>query len=140
MALGSLEQGGGLGIFGDMLFGEANRFDASNASSFGGPLMTDLSALSRIYNRWIQSLGTSAPHDFWPDLARFGVNHIPMQNLFYLKSTMDYLLWYHVYEAMHPGWWRRTNERMQKDTGRTMMGYKPGAPIPYLPPYLQSAR
>ena len=102
--------------------------------------MTDLSALSRIYNRWIQSLGTSAPHDFWPDLARFGVNHIPMQNLFYLKSTMDYLLWYHVYEAMHPGWWRRTNERMQKDTGRTMMGYKPGAPIPYLPPYLQSAR
>lgn len=138
----ALAQGGGLGIFGDYLFGEANRFGGSFGGTMGGPVAQDAEQLVGIYNRWIQALGNHdrldrAEKDFWPDLARFGVQHVPMQNLFYLKATADYMLWYHAFEALHPGWWHRTNERMKKEQGRTLMGYQPGAPIPYAPPYLQ---
>ena len=37
---------------------------------------------------------------------------------------------------MKPGWYRPTNELMKKQQGRTMIGYRPGAPIPYLSPQL----
>jgi hypothetical protein len=66
----------------------------------------------------------------WPDLVRFGIGHVPFGNLIYLKGALDYLLWYHIYEAISPGWWERTNRRLQKEQGRTMVGYTPGGSVP----------
>jgi hypothetical protein len=67
----------------------------------------------------------------WPDLADLAVSHVPLANLIYLKGALDYLLWYHLFEAASPGWWERTNRRLQKKQGRTMIGYRPGGKIPY---------
>lgn len=131
IGLAALAQGGGLGIFGDMLFGEVNRFGASNMSSFGGPVATDMSQLFHIYNEWASHLGTPTEKDVWPELTRFAINHVPGGNLFYLKGSLDYMAWYHIFEAMHPGWWARTNARMEKDQGRSMQGYSPGGTVPY---------
>jgi hypothetical protein len=50
-----------------------------------------------------------------------------------LFGSLDYLLWYHLYEAASPGWWERTNRRMQKERGRVMTGYRPGGKIPWTP-------
>ena len=47
------------------------------------------------------------------------------------KGALDYLLWFHVYEAASPGWWDRTNRRLQREQGRTMVGYEPGAGVPW---------
>ena len=128
----SLAQGGGLGIFGDFLFGEANRFGASNLSSFGGPIGTDASQLYGIYNRWLQSIGTAQQHDVWPALARFGITHIPFADLFYLKGALDYMAWYHMFElAMKPGWWERTNRRMAREEDRRCSATPPGAGVPF---------
>ncbi len=129
--LAALAQGGGLGILGDLAFGEANRLGSGGISSFGGPLITDGDALLRIYGRWRENMRMGRASDFWPDLARFGVNHVPFGNLVYLKGALDYLLWYHLFEAAKPGWWERTNRRLAKETGRTMTGYTPGGGVPY---------
>jgi hypothetical protein len=56
--------------------------------------------------------------------------------LVYLKGTLDYMLWYHLYEAASPGWWARTNRRIEKEQGRTMQGFTPGGSIPYGVPWL----
>jgi hypothetical protein len=69
----------------------------------------------------------------WPDLAHLAVQHVPFANLIYLKGALDYLLWYHLFESASPGWWERTNRRLQKEQGRTMVGYRPGGGIPYTP-------
>lgn len=140
IGLAALAQGGGLGIFGDFLFGQMNRFGVSNFSSFGGPVATDLMELYGIFQKWGQSLGTDSKHDFWPDLARWGLHHVPFQNLIWFKGALDYMLMYHVYEAMSPGWWERMNRRELKEQGRTMQGYRPGAGVPYGIPgiYLQN--
>ena len=131
IGLAALAQGGGLGIFGDFLFGEANRMGASNLSSLGGPVATDLSRVYEIYNRWLTSIGTDHKGDAWADLVRWGVDHVPFAGLFYLKGAANYLLWFHLFEALHPGWWERTNRRMEREQGRHMIGYSPGGGVPW---------
>ena len=131
--MAGLAQGGGLGIFGDLLFGEVNRLGAGGLTALGGPLMTDGDHLVRLYGRWLTSLRTGGRYDPWTDVARFAVNHGPFANLVYLKGALDYMLWYHLFETASPGWWERTNRRMQIEQGRTMAGYVPGGKIPWTP-------
>lgn len=122
IGLAALAQSGGLGIFGDMLFGEINRMGAPGASALGGPLGTDIGRLGQIYNTWLKADPTGK-RDAWPELARFGLDHIPGVNLFYLKDALDYGLLFHLYEGLRPGWWNRTNRQMQREQGRSMLGF-----------------
>lgn len=132
--LAALAQGGGLGVFGDFVFGETNRMGAGIVSTAAGPIIADADRLLTMYHRWkddvLHKTGKAWNH-LWPDAARFGIGHIPYANLIYLKGALDYMLWYHVYEAGSPGWFDRTNRRLQKETGRTMVGYVPGGGVPY---------
>lgn len=123
--LAAAAQSGGLGIFGDFLFGEANRMGGGIVPTLGGPIVSDADQLVKMFNN--AKDGKAG----WGDLAHFGVRHIPFANLVYLKGALDYMLWYHLYEAASPGWWERTNRKLQKDQGRTMTGYVPGAGVPY---------
>jgi hypothetical protein len=135
----ALAQGGGIGILGDFLFGETNRMGAGLVSTALGPVASDADTFVRIFTRFRDDLTTQNPsaqgrfHNLWGDLAHFAVRHVPFANMVYLKGALDYLLWYHLYEAASPGWWQRTNRRLQKEQGRTMQGFRPGAPIPYTP-------
>jgi hypothetical protein len=55
------------------------------------------------------SIGADHKGDVWPNLTRWGIDHVPFAGLSYLKGAAKYLLWFHLCEAMHPGWWERTN-------------------------------
>lgn len=137
-ALAAFAQGGGLGIYGDFFFGEVNRMGNGIVQTAGGPIIGDADRLLQIYNRFREDVqegkGGKALNHAMPDLVRFASGHVPFGNLIYLKGALDYLLWYHLYEAISPGWWERTNRRLQKEQGRTMVGYTPGGKIPYVPP------
>ncbi len=149
-ALAAFAQGGGLGIYGDFLFGETNRMSNTLAATVMGPVAGDAERLLQIYDNFRRDIGeTSDPtatgprvpkrgrfSDLWPELARFGIGHIPFANLIYLKGALSYLMWFHVYEAMSPGFWERTNRRLQREQGRTMQGYTPGGGVPTGLPYL----
>lgn len=124
--MAALAQGGGVGILGDFLFGEVNRFE-NGLEVLGGPLLSDTGQLVKIFGRWRK--GEAG----WPDLAHFAVQHVPFANLVWFKGMMDYLLWYHLYEAASPGWWERTNRRLLREQGRAMTGYQPGAGVPWTP-------
>lgn len=136
--MAALAQGGGIGILGDFLFGETNRMGGGFLSTLGGPVIGDVAKLYDIYARFRDEAADDDPdvrakalQHAWPELLRFGIKHIPFANLIYLKGALDYMLFYHLYEAASPGWWDRTNARVQKETGRTMMGYTPGGNVPY---------
>jgi len=140
--LAALAQGGGTGILGDFMFGQTNRFGGGLIATVGGPLASDADTLIQIWNRfrndaWNTDIPVSKKGrfaDLWPDLAHFFVRHVPYANLVYTKGALDYLLWYHLYEAASPGWWERTNRRLQREQGRTMSGYTPGGGVPFTPP------
>lgn len=144
--LAALAQGGGLGILGDFMFGEVNRMGGGLIGTLGGPLVSDADELVKLFGRFRMDLTDPNSHhrtgtfgDLWPDLAHFGVRHIPFNNLVYLKGSLDYLLWYHIFEAASPGWWDRTNRRLIKEQGRAMQGYVPGGGVPTGIPYLYMA-
>jgi hypothetical protein len=139
--LAAMAQGGGIGIYGDFLFGEISRLGSNGLAVLSGPAGSDTDRLMRIAGRFTTDLqnegGGKALQHLWPELAHFGVGLIPFANLVYLKGALDYMLWYHLYNTVDPNWWRRTNMRLQKETGRTMMGYRPGGSVPWgVPPFL----
>ena len=123
--------GGGLGIAGDLLFGGVGK--QGNFSSLGGPMTEDGAELAKMGYGWFNDLGSQKPHNYWPELAKWGMRHIPFVNLIYLKGVWDYMVYYHVMEAISPGWWERTNRTLERNGQQPMMGYKPGMPIPYTP-------
>jgi hypothetical protein len=131
--LAALAQGGGLGIYGDFLFGETSRLGAGGLATVVGPIGSDVDRLYKMYSDFrteLRDRPDRALSHLWPDLARFAVGHVPFANLVYLKGALDYLLWYHLYEAASPGWWERTNRRIAREQGRTMKGYEPGGGVP----------
>jgi hypothetical protein len=111
-----------------------------------GPTAGDAASLFQNFHRALDDATDPNVHhkngpfaDLWPDLAHFAVRHIPFANLIYLKGTADYMLWYHLYEAASPGWWERTNRRLERERGRSMMGYSPGGGVPWgTPLYMQN--
>lgn len=136
-ALAALAQGGGIGIVGDWLFGEVNRMGGGLLDVAGGPVVSDADTLWKLFNKFRTDLTDPASHhkngvfaDLWPDLAHFAVRHVPFANLVYLKGALDYLVWYHLYEAASPGWWERTNRRLEREQSRAMTGYVPGGGVP----------
>jgi hypothetical protein len=129
--LAGLAQGGGLGIFGDLLFGSINRLGAGGVVALAGPMISDADALSRIYGRWRENLRTGKTSDFWPEIMRFAINHVPFANLVYMKGALDYMLFYHMMEGAKPGFWERLNRRLAVETGRSLQGYTPGGGVPY---------
>jgi hypothetical protein len=131
--LAALAQGGGLGIYGDFLFGETSRLGAGGLATIVGPIGSDVDRLYKMYSDFrteLRDRPDRALSHLWPDLARFAVGHVPFANLVYLKGAIDYLLWYHLYEAASPGWWERTNRRIAREQGRAMKGYEPGGGVP----------
>lgn len=136
--MNAAKESGMLGLQGDMLLGQTYKMSGqSPLVSLMGPVASDLDKLNQIKSNAMQDALGNSHHkngkfgDIWPELARFGVNHLPFANLVYLKGALDYMAWYHVYEAASPGWWERTNKRLEKEQGRTMAGYTPGGPVPY---------
>lgn len=138
----AVAQGGGLGIWGDMIFGEIGRASQSQtlASAFGGPIGSDTEKLYQMYAKFRDEASSPDPTkqaksltDAEAPLLRFGVQHIPFANLVYIKGALNYLAFYHMYEAASPGWWERTNQQMIKEGQPPMMGYSPGSGVPFNP-------
>ena len=136
--IAALGQGGGFGIYGDFLFGETNRMGAGLVSTMAGPIVADADRLVSMYQRWkqdIESPNLRTKAKAWSNLgaevSHFAISHVPFSNLIYLKGALNFLLFYHLYETVSPGWWARTNQRLLKENGRAMTGYVPGAGVPY---------
>lgn len=142
----ALAKGGGFGMYGDMLFGETARASNFSFASPAGPIGQDAEDLTKSFIRFRDDLTSpngetqdKAVQHLWASALRGGIEHTPGANLVYLKGALDYMAFYHMYEAASPGWWERTNRRLQRNQQNVMMGYQPGEPIPYgIPPFLTS--
>lgn len=108
-------QGGGLGIYGDFLFGEFNRFGGGLAESLVGPTGGRLADLGELWARFREGDDTAA------SLFRFAVNAVPGINLFYTRIALDYLLLYQAQEKLNPGYLRRYERRIKRENNQTFI-------------------
>jgi len=132
LGLRSMMAGGIGGVLGDHLFGSIGQA-AGNSQGFGGPIVGTLGELGAIAAKYAAALSKGTKYDPWPALVHLGASNFPFANLFYLKGALDYLIFYHLFEAIQPGWWDRVNQARLKAGQGKYAGYFPGAPIPYTP-------
>jgi len=111
-------QGGGLGLYGDFLFGKYNRMGGTLTASMAGPTAGLFDTAADLWTR----IRTG------DDVAATAFNALlqntPFMSLFYVRSALDYLVLYQMQEALNPGFLRRMERRIERENGQTF----------YLPP------
>jgi hypothetical protein len=117
----SLAQGGGLGIYGDYLFGEQNRNGLEfTLSSVAGPAVGDLEQVAQIVRQATHGGAispTTGQSQIPGELARLGAHNIPLVNLWYTRLALDYLVLWRLQEAVSPGYLQRYENRVRNDEG-----------------------
>ena len=110
--LAALQQGGGAGIYGDFLFGEANRFGQSTAESVIGPAAGDAFNALDIMKRARDGDVRAA------DLLNAGLRNTPFINLHLARPALDALILNSWREAASPGFTARQNARRRQEYGQ----------------------
>lgn len=115
--LASLLQGGGLGLYGDFLFGEASRNGLpATLSAFAGPAVGEAEKLRGILADLISG-DPERIEDVPAAGFRFAKDNTPFLNLFYARTALDYLILYRIQEAISPGSVERYERRVEEQTG-----------------------
>lgn len=104
-------QGGGLGIYGDFLFGEVNRFGSGPAASAMGPALGTADQTIRLWRLAVNGEAKAG------DAFRFTLNHTPFLNIPYIRATMDYLILNRIQESLSSGSLDRYRERLVNEQG-----------------------
>ena len=120
--MAAMQQGGGLGIYGDFLFGQYNRFGGGFWETSLGPTAGTISQMASILgalNSQDQDTFGKRLREAGVNTVRFGVNHAPFLNLFYTRLALDYLVLWHLNEAMSPGWSERFERNARDQNAQT---------------------
>ena len=113
-------QGGGLGIYGDVLFKE-QRDAGSVAAGLIGPAPTTAIDLGLAFKYALSGEGGKAGRAAYRTI----ISNIPFLNLFYIKTIFDYMIGFQIMETMNPGVLKRVEKRMKKDYNQEYLFTKP---------------
>ena len=116
----SMLQGGGLGIYGDFLFQQSN-YGLDLLSTLAGPVLSEGAKVLNAVRLGVQGEFSKSARAAYKSV----VNNIPFLNLFYLKTAFDYAIGYQMMETLSPGYLRRMENKMRKDTGQEFLLTKP---------------
>jgi hypothetical protein len=115
LLVASLIQGGGLGIYGDFLLADYNRYGSGPVETLGGPLVGAGGGVLR----FMAALRDG--EDVWARGMRGTIGAIPFNNLFYTRAALDYLIFYQMQEWANPGSLERYEKRLQEDRGQSFL-------------------
>ena len=104
-------QGGALGLFGDILFGDANT--ASFTGSMAGPAFNMVDDIYHVYTYARDGNDKTAA-----EAIKRLRSYLPGQNIFWAKLPLDYLLMYRLQEWANPGYLDRLERNLYNKTGQ----------------------
>ena len=105
-------QGGGLGIYGDFMFGEYNRFGRSLLDTLAGPTFGEINTFAELYARALRGEKIASQG------LRLLTNNTPFINLFYTRQAMDVLILNQITEMLNPGALRRRERRLKRQNNQ----------------------
>jgi hypothetical protein len=121
--MAAMAQGGGLGIYGDFLFGEANRMGGGLVGSLAGPTAGTLeqahSLFQAIRDGAFDKSGAHAEKDIFSQGVELAKNNAPLINLFYTRAALDHFIFYRLQEAANPGYLRRYEANVKRQNNQT---------------------
>lgn len=120
--LGSASQGGGLGIYSDLLFGEAKRGGAGTGEKLLGPTVSDVAGITDMLQRAVrgEDVKAEAFRDALKNVAGLNPYSSAVLNG-YPRVALDYLILYRLQEEISPGYMHRMEQRMQKENAQSFM-------------------
>ena len=124
LILAALTQGGGLGIYGDFLFGEFSRFGRSALSTAAGPTLGQVDTVAELFTRITRG------KDFGATAFQVAKDNTPFVNLFYTRLAFDYLILFQIQEMTNPGYLRRLERRIMSENDQKYF-IPPSKQIPY---------
>ena len=105
----SMIQGGGMGIFGDFMFGEFNRYGQSFTKTLAGPAFGAADDITSLFAKFVR--GENAAKD----AVKFAMRNTPYANLFYTRAAADYMVLHGLMETMDSGYLSRMEKKLKKD-------------------------
>jgi hypothetical protein len=134
--LQALAQGGGLGIYGDLLNSAYTRTGRSPIADFAGPIPGFIEDVSRLTFAQSRKAAEGEGTTLGAEVTRFGRRYTP--GTWYTKLAVDRLLWDTIQSAADPGYrsaFRRIEQRTKRDTGQQFW-FGPGHTVPSRAPDL----
>lgn len=123
----SMAQAGALGIYGDFLFGEANRYGGGFIATALGPTAGTAEDVISLYHR-VRDGDPAAAKAFNLLIQNTpGVN--TLSSLPQTKAIFDYLILHRMREYMNPGYLRRMERRLKKQNDQEFF-FPPSEVIP----------
>jgi hypothetical protein len=108
----ALIQSGGMGVLGDLLYNDYRSYGRSIPDVVMGPTGELATASAKMFQGLITGDAEAA------EAFNLLVRNTPYVNLFYTRAAVDYMFTYAVQEALNPGYLRRRERRMERDSGQ----------------------
>lgn len=134
-------QGGGLGIFGDFLFTDLNRFDRSLGETVAGPVVGFANDVRRLTLGNLMQLPGEQPTNFGNELVGFLKRYTPAGSLWYTRLALERLVFDELQGFVDPQAERRQRgliRKYQRQLGQRYW-WRPGETAPQRPPDLSNA-
>lgn len=127
--LAAMQQGGGIGIYGDFLFSAQDRMGGSPLETLLGPTYGTASSLAKLLldirdnakSKKDEAAGTIIAHKTKADAFQFALNNTPYINLWYTRAALDLAILNSFQEYMSPGTFHRREKQMQTDYGQSYL-------------------
>lgn len=132
--MASFLKGGAMGLYGDFLFSNTTQGGRSFVASLGGPIASDIDALSQLKGNAAEGKGSKVGGN----LVGFAKSHIPGANLWYTKAATDHLIFNQLQDYFSPGYLRRMKQRARKEFKQSYW-WEPGDTTPDRAPNLGAA-
>lgn len=117
----ALTQGGALGIYGDFLFGQQNRFGSGALETFSGPFIGTMSDIINIPLKARSALEEGKTPQMAGDILNLALNNTPFINLAYVRPALDVLFINSLRNWASPGYVNRQQRNRAKDYGQRQL-------------------
>tara|TARA_R100001594_G_scaffold5297_1_gene16818 strand:- start:1690 stop:4146 length:2457 start_codon:yes stop_codon:yes gene_type:complete len=110
---------GGAGFYGDLLIGmlKEGRMGEGLLEAIGGPVLGSLIRTPKILGELVEGDWDQAAQKTF----RVGKSFFPGANIFYARTTLDYLFFWQMAEYIRPGWAQNFERRVKEETGQEFM-------------------
>lgn len=110
-----LLQSGGLGIFGDLLFAEYNRYGQGFLETSGGPFVGELNRAINI------AFDTSRGRDTRGRAFRFVLDNSPFINAHFFRAGLNYMVFDRIMQDIDPGYLEKSQRFLEQEKGQTLL-------------------
>lgn len=134
-------QGGGLGIFGDFLASENNRFGGGLAETVAGPIVGAAGDALRLTAGNVFEAAQGKETKAAKEAVDFADRYLPGGSIWYARLTLDRLVFDQLRRLADPDYaanTRRLQNRLRRENGQEFFWY-PGEPAPDRAPDLSTA-